>query len=146
MTEPITTSDKGQPIIPGRVQVLRKNCLVLYRIWWTTHYLIGFIGVLTGGLAGLSATSEGGKVWGWAVGAIAAICTSLVTFLGPLQKAERYWKAYHELDQACLEYEYEHKDLNVLIRQAKKVRAIILGGGVTHQVESPDDRVPQPKT
>ena len=65
---------------------------MLYRLWWTVHYLVGFTGVLAGGLAGVSAANEPAKAWGWAIGRFAAVCTSLVTFLGPLQKAERYWK------------------------------------------------------
>ena len=36
------------------------------------------------------------------------------------------------LDQACLEYEYEHKDLTILIAQAKRVRGIV----VSHRAES----------
>jgi hypothetical protein len=62
------------------------------------------------------------------VGSIAAICTSLVTFLGPLQKAERYSRPYHILDQACLEFEAQHQDMKGLTREAARVRRLIVGG------------------
>lgn len=129
--------------IPVRVATLRRHCMLLYRTWWAVHYSVGFIGVLAGGLAGVSAANEPARAWGWAVGALAAVCTSLVTFLGPLQKAERYWKAYHVIDQACLEYEHEHHQLSILIIQAKKVRTIVLGGAVTHEADSLDDLLRQ---
>jgi hypothetical protein len=67
--------------------------------------------------------------WAWLIGIIAAVCTSLVTFLGPIHKAERYWAAYHLLDQACLEYEEGEITLGRFLAQTKQARRILQAVG-----------------
>lgn len=120
------------PPIPPRIQVLRKHVLILYRVWWALHYAIGLGGVMAGVLAGAHSanpqTNGTFQPYAWLFGAVGAICTSLVTFLGPIQKAERYWKAYHALDQSCLEYEAKEISIDKLIREARKVRSMITNG------------------
>jgi hypothetical protein len=115
--------------IPAQIRRLRLHCLGLYRCWWTTHYLVGVLGVLAGGLAaaGQAAGIDNVKKWTWLFGSVAALATSLVTFLGPLQRAQRYWEAFHLIDQTCLEYEHSIIDLSALMHGTKQTRALLLG-------------------
>jgi hypothetical protein len=125
--------------IPDRVRTLRRNALVLYRSWWTTHYLIGTLGVLAGALAaggaGATASMQPLKPWAWLFGAVAALCTSLVTFLGPITRAERYWKTFHFIDQACLEYESSLIDLKTLALRARDAGSLLVGITPTREAE-----------
>jgi len=127
-------------VIPDRVRKLRRNALVLYRSWWTTHYLIGTVGVLAGALAaggaGANASMQTLKPWTWLFGALAALCTSLVTFLGPIQRAERYWKTFHFIDQACLEYESSLIDLQTLALRARDAGSLLVGVTPAHDAEN----------
>ena len=52
-----------------------------------------------------------------------------MTFLGPIHKAERYWAAYHLLDQACLEYEEGEITLGRFLAQTKQARRILQAVG-----------------
>lgn len=113
--------------IPDRIRLLRRNSLFLYRAWWTMHYLVGIIGVLAGGLAGAAASNPELKPWAWLSGSVAALSTSLVTFLGPLQRAQRYWETFHSMDQDCLEYEYSMIDVQTLLRRSRQARKLLLG-------------------
>jgi hypothetical protein len=124
---------------PKSVLVLRERVRALYRAWWMTHYFIGLLGVVAGTLlTALTAAPDhsSGKIaamfsllalkeWAWLIGLIAAVCTSLVTFLGPIGKAERYWDAYHVLDQACLEYEKDALPLKKFLSRVSKARALL---------------------
>ena len=105
---------------PGNVLSLRLRCSYLYRSWWTTHYTIGLVGIISAAILTALSAPMGEPVHGeaivrlavirpnaWILGVIATICGSLVTLLGPLQKAEKYWSAFHILDQAILELENE---------------------------------------
>jgi len=91
------------------------------------HYLIGIIGVLAGGFAGAAASNAPLKPWAWLFGSVAALSTGLVTFLGPIQRAERYWEAFHSIDHTCLEYEYAEIDLHTLLSRSRDTRALLLG-------------------
>lgn len=103
--------------IPDSVLELLTNTRRLYRVWWFTHYAVGLSGVVAGAmLTAITSSSMDGKIaklylfgvnlaeYSWLIGIVAAVTTSLVTFLGPLHKAERYWSAFHNLELACLEY------------------------------------------
>lgn len=72
-------------------------------------------------------------------GILAAIATSLVTFLGPQQKAEKYWRAYHHLHQAIYEFEEGLIDRARLNRAIKKARNVILMGIGNPQPEHPEE-------
>ncbi|HEX8467010.1 MAG TPA: hypothetical protein VF620_04310 [Allosphingosinicella sp.] len=124
--------------IPDSVLVLLKRTRNLYRLWWVTHYTIGLSGVVAGALltaltagsgsgSGMSQSLEYLREYAWLIGIIAAVATSLVTFLGPLHKAERYWSAYHLLEQACLEYIGDDADpkLKRLMKRVMNVRRIL---------------------
>ncbi|HEX4694237.1 hypothetical protein [Sphingomonas sp.] len=106
-----------------------------------THYLIGLSGVVAGALltaiTSIPASKEGLSDikflsvdlnhYSWLIGIVAAVATSLVTFLGPLHKAERYWSAYHVLEQACLEYRSKQGDprWEKLMKRMMQVRKIL---------------------
>jgi hypothetical protein len=126
--------------IPSSVLELLNRTKFLYRFWWFTHYFIGLSGVIAGALlTAISAPNVAGSKtaikifeinlseYSWLVGIVAAVATSLVTFLGPLHKAERYWSAYHVLEQACLEYRVKDLDpkFNRLMRRVMQVRKIL---------------------
>lgn len=134
--------------IPLPVLTLRRHTMALYRAWWTAHYLFGFVGVVAGAvLTALTAVTpaagpagaamglnemtlafpslENLHRWGWLIGIVAAVSTSLITFLGPLHKAERYWSAFHLLDQACLEFDQGLLDLRTFMNRVQQARVIL---------------------
>jgi len=132
-------SSDERPIPPTVLDLLDRT-KALYRFWWFTHYFIGLSGVIAGALlTAMSApTGSGTKPlivifginlaeYSWLIGIIAAVTTSLVTFLGPLHKAERYWSAYHVLEQACLEYRARNPDPKFarLMKRVMQVRKIL---------------------
>lgn len=130
-------------VIPRSVLTLKARVRKLYLSWWTTHYAIGLFGVLGGTLlTALTSAPDPGtagpvallslshlKTHAWLIGIVAAVCTSLVTFLGPIGKAERYWAAYHALDQACLEYEQGLLPVRRFVLRVRQARAILQAGG-----------------
>lgn len=124
--------------MPRSVRELRARTRRLYLAWWSTHYAVGLSGVIAGALLTALTSAHGGNGrgplaalgdWAWLIGIIAAVCTSLVTFLGPIHKAERYWAAYHLLDQACLEYEEGEITLGRFLAQTKQARRILQAVG-----------------
>lgn len=133
--------------IPKSVTLLRRRTRILYLSWWVTHYAVGFIGVVAGGLltsitsSGITSrtgeavyfSKEGLVDYAWLIGIVAAVCTSLVTFLGPIHKAERYWSSFHILDQACLEYEQGFIRLRTFLMRVRQARRIL-------QAIDPDER------
>ena len=123
--------------IPPAALRLHRRCETLYRLWWATHYCIGIVGVFAGGTAGIAAGRDSGSNWGWLSGLVAAVSTSLVTFLGPLHRAERYWKAYHTLDQACVKYEYRLIELPALITEMQRARELVITGLSTTEEAGP---------
>jgi hypothetical protein len=139
-----------QTKVPHSVLTLKSRMRRLYMSWWTTHYAIGLLGVLAGTLltaltsadapshdattAMLSLASL--KAYSWLIGIVAAVCTSLVTFLGPISKAERYWSAYHLLDQACLEYDQDMLTTRRFLSRVKQARTVL-------QVSDPADHSTQ---
>gem|GEM_PF-3628478 len=112
---------------------LRRRLRFLYQFWWVTHYATGLIGVVAGTLlTAIGSASPGDSMLGamqgyaWLCGIVATVATSLVTFLGPIQKAERYWSAYHVLDQALLEYQLGLIQKRELAKYLWEVRKILL--------------------
>lgn len=134
--------------IPTIVIELMTRTKRLYRWWWAAHYTIGLTGVFAGAvLTALTSSTVGGpgevdtllatlRPYSWLIGIVAAVTTSLVTFLGPLHKAERYWSAYHHLEQACLEYRGTDTDprMRKLMKRVMQARKIL-------QVVEPDEKV-----
>lgn len=133
--------------IPESVEVLKKRVRRLYLCWWSTHYAVGLVGVLAGTvLTALTSASDQGavqqngmltiqnlKAYSWLIGIVAAVCTSLVTFLGPIGKAERYWSAFHTLDQAGLEFEQGLIGVKRFVARVKGARSILQTGGAADE-------------
>lgn len=120
--------------IPKAALLFKSRTRRLYLSWWITHYSVGMMGLLAGAL--LTATSASTlpekstllatlKDYSWLIGIVAAVCTSLVTFLGPIHKAERYWSAWHILDQACCEYELGDIGLKRFLLRMKAARKLL---------------------
>lgn len=138
----------GEPAIPEAVIELMERTRRLYRWWWAAHYTVGLTGVVAGALlTALTSSAVSGpgeassllealRPYSWLIGIIAAVATSLVTFLGPLHKAERYWSAYHHLEQACLEYRGTDTDprMRKLMKRVMQARKIL-------QVVDPDEKI-----
>jgi len=123
--------------IPETALIFKNRTRRLYLSWWITHYLVGLTGLVAAAL--LTATSASPmaetpaarnilatlKDYSWLIGIIAAVSTSLVTFLGPIHKAERYWSAWHILDQACCEYELGDITLKRFLLRMKAARKLL---------------------
>lgn len=136
MTESTASSipsiaSSGHVPLPRRAARLAREWRWLHRTWWAVHYGVGLLGV-AGGIvaAGTGADlfkNSSSLVTGFA-GLLAAVCTSLVTFLGPLNKAQRYWTAFHKIDQTLLEYEEGLIDRPSMVKHVKDARALVIGG------------------
>jgi hypothetical protein len=140
----------GQPPIPPSVLKLLDRTRNLYRTWWMMHYATGLAGVVAGALltaltaapamavanSGMSHSLGELRDYAWLIGIVAAVATSLVTFLGPLHKAERYWSAYHLLEQACLEYRGDEGNpkLGKLMKRVMQVRRILQVADVDEKI------------
>lgn len=120
--------------IPATAILFKNRTRRLYLSWWVTHYSVGLTGLVAGAV--LTATSASSlqdkstvlavlKTYSWLIGIIAAVCTSLVTFLGPIHKAERYWSAWHILDQACCEFELGDIGLKRFLVRMKAARKLL---------------------
>lgn len=118
-------SESSRQVELARVVERLKEWRRLHRIWWGTHYGVGVLGVAAGALISIGDKLPINATY---VGIIAAISTSLVTFLGPLSKAQRYWLAFHQIDQACLEFEAGELSTKQLTRACKKARDIVTSG------------------
>ncbi len=108
--------------IPSRVETHRKRWQSLHRIWWFSHYLIGIISIASGAAAAAQTIEP---TWLW--GVIAATTASFVTFLGPMQKARQYHRAFHIADQSCLEFEVGKIDAHRLVEEIERARFVSIG-------------------
>jgi hypothetical protein len=138
---------------PRLVKLFRDRVQRLYRTWWFAHYGVGLLGLVAGVVltALTSADVARGpsqaatlsvswaKEYAWIVGIVAAVSTSLVTFLGPLRKAERYYSVWHLLDQAVLEYELGVIQLKTFIARVQQARRML-------QVVDLDEAMPNTRT
>ena len=124
MTTPIDTG--------AAIKRIEKTILFwkrLYRLWWAIHYFIGVIGVACAVLASSAGMKEDmTSKYLWLVGLIGAVSTALVTFLGPVQKAERYWRGFHIAEQALLDFESGQSDIKKVARELKLARRVVLIG------------------
>jgi hypothetical protein len=112
-----------------RAQKKTQSWRLLYRTWYAVHYSIGILGVVAAAVgATATATEHPLHNYSWAFGVFAAVCTSLITFLGPVQKAERYWKAFYRADQALLAYDAKQIDIKELVQEIGHSREIIISG------------------
>ena len=109
------------PKVPVNVEQLRLRWQRLHRTWWASHYFGGAIGVVAGTFA---ATPVGSA---WYFGALAALGAGFVTAFTPDQKAKRYHRAFHDLDQACLELSLGQIDEASFTKRVGNARSTSLG-------------------
>ena len=121
----------------ARIEKTSRYWKRLYRLWWGLHYSIGIAGIVTAIIAGAGDKLAGSLLEGhiWVIGATSAICTALVTFLGPVQKADRYWRGFHKADQALLEYETGDLTIAKVAQAMKTARDIVLIGAESQPQE-----------
>lgn len=110
-----------QIALPDRVEENRRRWQKLHRYWWFSHYSIGVVAVVASSIA--AADTSRAAIWG----VIAATAASIVTFLGPMQKAQQYHRAFHMTDQACLDLEIGKIDVAELSKVVNTARMISLG-------------------
>ena len=75
--------------------------------WFSVHYTAGLFAIVAGGLATAAVAQESTGLigeWGWIWGLTASLLASVVTFLGPLQKAQTYKRAHYVLDKAAVDF------------------------------------------
>lgn len=97
----------------------------LQRFWFLIHYSAGLGGVVAGILAAAP------RIEWWLWGVIAAVCTGLVTFLGPQQKGDSYKHAYFRLASAVARYEsVETTTVEWLLDEYRNAQKIVLTGDV----------------
>jgi len=124
--------------IPKSAISLRLRCKSLYRSWWITHYTVGLMGIVCAAVLTAISTPIGTTIEGeqivqlsairpnaWLLGVVATICGSLVTLLGPIQKAEMYWSAYHLLDQAILELDNDIISMKLFTEKVASARKVL---------------------
>lgn len=103
----------------------------LYRFhqrWWLyLHYFVGMVGVV----AGAAASLVKGNI---AFGFLAAAAASVVTFLGPQQKGERYKQAQLRLEGAMLRFqELPSTTMEWLLDEFDQVQSHVLGANTKSQ-------------
>jgi hypothetical protein len=109
----------------------------LYRLWWAIHYGIGVIGVACAVLAGAAgAENNPAHNYLWLLGIVGAVSTSLITFLGPVQKAEKYWRGFHIAEQVLLEFESGECNMKKVVRQVELARRVVLIGVEPHDEQA----------
>lgn len=125
-------SDRGENIaLPVQVTVLYKTYMRWQRFWFSLHYTAGVIAVIAGVLATASGTNSGPEfvqtnTWVW--GLLAALLSGVVTFLGPLQKAEAYKHAYYLLNKSITRFEAGNISIEDLLNRYEQAQAIVLLG------------------
>ena len=115
------TIDDSSAEIPESIQIHRLRWQLLHRFWWVSHYLIGMICIVSGIIA--ADADDNGLLWG----VIAATTAAFVTFLSPIQKAKQYHRAFHVIDQACLEFEVKKIGLHEMVEDVERARNISIG-------------------
>jgi hypothetical protein len=113
--------------------------------WFAIHYLAGLLAVLAGGFAtaATAAVSKGEnrkpgfiQRYAWVWGLAAALLSSVITFLEPLQKAQTYKRAAYELDTAIAEYKDQISDLSELRATLRRAQNLVLNSGSSEEPPS----------
>jgi len=142
MTKTPATAGADFDPIPG-TKALSNDWKWLHRTWWTVHYSVGLMGVAAGAIAAGGADSIGSiQVASWVPGVAAALATSLVTFLGPLHKAQSYHRAFHASEQAIFDFQTGLIDARGLSKRMEAAREVAMSGPGAHA--SRDNGGPMP--
>jgi hypothetical protein len=123
-----------QSAIPDSINIRFRDFQFWQRFWFTIHYLAGVIAVGSGCLATAAGASAGPpfiRELAWMWGVFAAILSGVVTFLGPLQKAESYKHAYYRLSSAITRYQAGVASIEYLLDENEKAQNIVLLGDPT---------------
>ena len=128
-----TTSPHRQPV-PEMVTDQYKVFQKWQRFWFGIHYLSGVVAVVAGCLATAAGAKSGPDIiqsaaWIW--GLLAALLSGVVTFLGPLQKAESYKHAYYRLSSSITRYEAGIIEMKQLLDDYENAQSIVLLGDPT---------------
>ena len=94
--------------------------------WFSVHYSAGLVAILAGGLATAASANESPAwvkkyAWGW--GLTASLLAGVVTFLGPLQKAESYKQVQYVLEKAIVDSRQQRitdEELSDLLGQSQQ--------------------------
>lgn len=128
-----TASSQRQPV-PAIIMERYKTFQNLQRFWFGIHYLSGIIAIIAGCLAtaaGAKSTPDFIQNAAWMWGLLAALLSGVVTFLGPLQKAESYKHAYYRLASSITRYETGFIDMKKLLDDYENSQSIVLLGDPT---------------
>jgi hypothetical protein len=138
-------SNAGNRVDPvSHAEKMRDEWRQLFRVWWFFHYTLGIAAGLSAvGLTIVSQPVSDGSHSNLATlgfGALSVTCSTLVTFLGPLQRADRFSRAFHVLDQAVIEYSTSLISLKAFTQRIQDAREIVLNGTATakHTAETND--------
>lgn len=129
-TTVITASSQRQAV-PAIVIERYKTFKNLQRFWFGIHYLSGIVAIIAGCLAtaaGAKSTPEFIQNAAWMWGLLAALLSGVVTFLGPLQKAENYKHAYYRLSSSITRYEAGFMEMKQLLDDYEGAQSIVLLG------------------
>jgi hypothetical protein len=127
MNNNIKTTDQ----VPDRVSALYETYKKLQQFWFFLHYSAGVIAVIAGVLAAAAGANSGpefvqSNAWIW--GLLAALLSGIVTFLGPLQKAEAYKHAYYLLANSLTRFEAGILSMGALLDDYEHAQSIVLLG------------------
>ena len=99
--------------------------------WFSVHYGAGLLAITAGGFATAAVAKDGPSfiaryVWLW--GLVASLLSGVVTFLGPLQKAQSYKYAAYSLESHTVYYESKIIGIKDLQDTIEKTQQIVLTG------------------
>ena len=125
--------------VPEEVKLQFNNYKVWQRYWYFIHYACGVVAIICGGFATASGTSNGPDIiqsntWLW--GLLASLLSSVVTFLGPLQKAETYKLSYYLLYSAVTKYKVGLLTVAELMDALNQAQTVVLTGAHSDRPQS----------
>jgi hypothetical protein len=104
------------------------------RWWFSAHYIIGVTGAVAGAIAGFRAAPQELSL---GLGVLAAVATGLVTFLGPLLKANAYKHAYYLLRSAVTSFDADPlRTVQWLLERHEAAQNIVLTGDYSKQTST----------